>query len=299
MANVLKAKINGVWVEINSGSNIEIPKNTRLLKGDGVGGIMSAVADGDYQSPLVSGTNIKSINGMSILGSGNLIIGDASISVLKYGDSIKKPFDFSNKTIRFFGDSITAGVISGNESGVRYSTLFCQQVNATEINDAVSGSSTAARDGVSNSVYDLINRLSAVEADFIIIAGGTNDYYFQIPMGTFNDTNATTFCGALNLICEKLTAIAPTVPVIFITPINKPVAPTAIEKVYGLDDYRNAIFEVAVSHGYSVINGASLGFPTKHGNNLNAFSYKVIYDGVHPSATGHRMYANSLCGKLL
>lgn len=313
MSNVLKAKINGQWTEISAGggSSIEIPSTTNLLKGDGSGGVSTAtagtdyqaplVAGKDYQVPLVSGTNIKTINNESILGNGNITIG-ASEPKLKYSDSIDKPFDFNGKTIQFYGDSITAGVISGTHESTDkgYAALFCEKVGATIRNSAISGSTTVqTSETVLMSVYDVIDGASSITADYIIIAGGTNDYYYQIPLGTYNSSTPTEFYGGLNGICEMLKTKAPNIKVIFITPINKPTKPTATTKLYDLDDYRNAIFEVATTYAHSVVDGTSLGFPDKHGANLNTFSYKMIWDGVHPTVDGHRMYANSLCGKLL
>jgi len=52
----------------------DIPTTSAMLKGDGEGGAEAATAGTDYQAPLVSGTNIKTINGQSIVGSGNLAI---------------------------------------------------------------------------------------------------------------------------------------------------------------------------------------------------------------------------------
>lgn len=54
---------------------------TGLLKGNGTA-MSAAVAGTDYQAPLVSGTNIKTINGSSVLGSGNLVIGGGSGDVV-------------------------------------------------------------------------------------------------------------------------------------------------------------------------------------------------------------------------
>lgn len=308
MSNILKAKVNGQWVELSSGggSSIDIPSTRNLLKGNGAGGVSAAVPGTDYQTPLTAGTDYQEPieNGditPAMLSSDvyTTIKNNFNLSTLKYGDSIEKPFDFNGKTIQFYGDSITAGVISGEHESTDkgYAALFCEKVGATMRNSAVSGSTTAQK--TANSVYDVVTNASSITADYIIVAGGTNDYYNQVPIGTYNSTDPTTFYGALNGICEALQTKAPNAPVIFITPINKPSAPTATTKLYELDDYRNTIFEVATTYGYSVVNGASLGFPNKHGANLNTFSYKMIFDGVHPTADGHKMYARSLAGKLL
>ena len=303
MGTVLKAKINGQWVEVGSGggsSSIVIPSTNNLLKGNGSGGISAANSGTDYQAPLVNGPNIKTINGESVLGSGNLVVENSP--KLKYGDSIAKPFDFNGKIIQFYGDSITAGVISGqhDSSDKGYAALFCEMVGATMHNGAISASTTAQYQGTATqSVYDVINNSQSIAADYIVIAGGTNDYYYQIPIGLYNSTTPTDFYGGLNEICEMLKTKAPNAKVIFITPINKPTKPTITTKEYDLDDYRNAIFEVATTYGHSVVDGTSLGFPDKHGANLNTFSYKMVWDGVHPTVDGHKMYARSLCGKLL
>lgn len=294
MGAKLKAKINNEWVEVG-GSGEEIPVTSSLLKGDGSGGITSATAGTDYQAPLVSGTNIKTINGQNLLGSGDLTVSGSS--ALKYGDSIDKPYDFQNKTIKFYGDSITAGVKSGtyDASDKGYAQLFCDKVGATMSNSAVSGSTTASISQTNSSVYSVINSAETITADYIIIGTGTNDYYYQVTMGNFDSITVSEFNGALNQICTMLKTKAPDVPVIFITPINKPFQNTYTTKIYSLDDYRNAIFEIATSHGFSVVDGSSLGFPATSGS----YATKMIADGIHPTADGHKMYARSLAGKLL
>lgn len=301
MSNILKAKINGQWVELSSGggSSIDIPSTTNLLKGNGAGGVSAAAPETDYQEPIGNGDITAAMLNSDVY---TTIKKHFNLSTLKYGDSIDKPFDFNGKTIQFYGDSITAGVISGTHESTDkgYAALFCEKVGATMINSAVSGSTTVQTSETTlRSVYDVINGASTITADYIIIAGGTNDYYYQIPLGTYNSSTPTEFYGGLNGICEMLKAKAPNTKVIFITPINKPTKPTATTKLYDLDDYRNAIFEVATTYGHSVVDGTSLGFPDKHGANLNTFSYKMIWDGVHPTVDGHKMYARSLCGKLL
>lgn len=45
-----------------------------IVKGNGSGTLSAAVAGTDYQAPLVSGTNIKTVNGNSLVGSGDVTI---------------------------------------------------------------------------------------------------------------------------------------------------------------------------------------------------------------------------------
>lgn len=53
-----------------------------------------------YQSTLVSGTNIKTINGNSILGSGNLTIGASSLITKASGTGIHILYDLADDTLR-------------------------------------------------------------------------------------------------------------------------------------------------------------------------------------------------------
>lgn len=59
-----------------SGSSTYLYSNSvnGIVKDDGTGVLSAAVAGTDYQAPLVSGTNIKTINNTSLLGSGNIDI---------------------------------------------------------------------------------------------------------------------------------------------------------------------------------------------------------------------------------
>lgn len=52
-----------------------IPSSSAILKGNGSGGVTTATAGTDYQAPLVSGTNIKTVNSNSLVGSGNVSVG--------------------------------------------------------------------------------------------------------------------------------------------------------------------------------------------------------------------------------
>lgn len=86
------------WKEVESsgGNSVKIPITRNLLKGNDNGGVSAANPGSDYQSPLVSGVNIKTINDQSILGSGNIDIeGGTPVSLL------------ADKNIVVFGDSLT------------------------------------------------------------------------------------------------------------------------------------------------------------------------------------------------
>lgn len=224
---------------------------------------------------------------------------NASTTTLQLMESINKPFDFTGKKITAFGDSITQGVTSpGLAAGTPYIRYFADHVGASLQNMAISGTKIA--DDGQYSIYNRITVTFSGETDFIVIAGGTNDFNSGIELGTFASTAGTdTFYGALKGICEYLASNYSSVPVIFITPIpytNKDEnAPNAAG--YTLNQYRKAIYEIGTLYGHSVVNGADLGMPTKAGGWGNAMCDDT--DGCHPSAEGHKLMARSLAGKLL
>lgn len=65
--------------------------STGIVKRTAVNTLEIATAGTDYQAVLVSGTNIKTINGSSVLGSGDLVVGGASTREIIDGDP--SPFD--------------------------------------------------------------------------------------------------------------------------------------------------------------------------------------------------------------
>ena len=222
-------------------------------------------------------------------------------SIYKYGDSLLKPFDFSGKSLVAFGDSITAGVAnegSGNISAYEdaYIRRFSTYVGAILTNNAVSGSTITFVDNESiTSIYTKVTSYSN-EADYIIISGGTNDYNQGRTLGEYGDNTKYTFYGSLKLICEYLKTNYPNTKVIFITPINVTKDFNGHDRKL-LNDYRNAIYEVATSYEYSVVNGIDLIPATLQSGWDNEMINKN--DGCHPTIKGHRLYARNLCGKLL
>lgn len=100
------------------------------------------------------------------------------------------------------------------------------------------------------------------------------------------------FYASVEAICKYLQSYCTEKKIIFITPIN--VAKSFSDTVASLDDYRNAIYEVACSYWYDVICGEDVGIPNVDG----VFKSAMIPDGLHPSKAGHDLYARTLCGIL-
>lgn len=131
------------------------------------------------------------------------------------------------------------------------------------------------------------------DSNFVLIAGGTNDFLYNVPLGTFDGAN-TTFKGALMSTYRQVVERCANAEVIFITP---PPIPQDIDNgeprtnSLGLKviDYRNAIIEFCELYGIKYIDvyiGANIPcmYPSKY-----------FKDRVHPSTVGEdsgqiRMY---------
>ena len=273
----------------------EVPSNAMYLRG----GMWSVSGETYYIEGIYSLNDINTkLRNHDIRISE--IESNTSVLRYKYGDSIKKPFDFDGKTAISFGDSITAGVAnegSGNISvGTNsYINTFSRYVGLSLTNRAVSGSTiTYANNETLESIYTRIMAMTETP-DVIIISGGTNDYNTGKELGNFGDTDSTNFYGALYQICEKLKTYNSNATVIFITPIN-------ITKDFNghdrnlLNNYRNAIYEVATSYGFNVVNGVDLVPVTKQTGWDDTMINHV--DGCHPTVKGHQLYARNLAMKL-
>lgn len=220
-------------------------------------------------------------------------------------ESINKPFDFTNKHINGFGDSIMVGVTSpALVKGVPFIEIFSKHVNAKLYNFAVSGSTFSVDPNwEAGSICEKVMNVTPSDIiDYLFIAGGTNDYNQSRPIGKLTDKNMNTVCGALNNMCEHIEKHMSDRIVIFITPIPYTEAYYKREGYtnalgYNLEDYSRAIYEVATLHGFNVVDGYTLGMPYSSGEWVNSMCDDT--DGCHPTQLGQKLYGRSLAGKLL
>lgn len=224
----------------------------------------------------------------------------------KYWDSLEKPFTFEEKTLVGFGDSITAGVYnegSGNQTTYTdsYIILFANKFNMTLINRPTGGACITSGITEVTPICDKIDEYTFANTsdEIIFIAGGTNDFNSGAPLGQLGDTQTTTFYGALDHICQKLTTDAPNSIVFFITPINLNKEESSfVNAINPLNKYRNAIWEVATKYGFNVVDGSTIGFAEKVNTPWGNLMISPN-DGTHPTLKGHKLYFKGLCKKLL
>ena len=223
---------------------------------------------------------------------------------------------FEGKKVVFIGDSITFGV--GCEDYISDKSLLLQSyvnkfaglTGAEVVNLAISGATLAAN--TSPLYASFISNIIAAnqvpsDADYIVIFGGTNDFWTQIPIGNPSDTTEYTFYGAFNWIFSNLPQKAPNAKVMFITPYQQwrnDVGPDGYaadsyggwgtDRDYGqgtLKAYRNAIIDQVSDFGCPVLDLFTLMPSTK------VIEWRGEYTAlgdVHPNNIGHTRIAELL-----
>ena len=186
-----------------------------------------------------------------------------------------------------YGHTITESVwtkLLAEKHGMILTNFAQNGTTITRKTTTMSGATFLDTDSVHAKVMNNLN--NPVEADYIIVFGGTNDIARndQCPLGTIDDATSQTFYGALNAICQCLIQTYPSGNICFITPYirNAGLATTEICK-----QYVTAIHEVCEKFGGipvfdNTVNGA-LDFSNSY--QANALTMK---DSYHLNETGHK-----------
>ena len=297
---------NGIISAGGGGSSVEIPTTRNLLKGNGGGGVSAANPGFDYQSPLVSGTNIKTINNTSILGSGNINIEGDGASPL------------ADKNIVVFGDSLTdpqSGGISWTESFINiaeynsfrgYGRGYCTWTfkNNTEYNII---DNTDANVG-SNVIWNQFNKLkhdvdnnNTPTPDIIMIFCADNDILQNKTIGSESATfkaeaqssDIKTLTNMMDSIRYNIDTINAEYPNCIIVPII-PLLPSQYAKS---KTYRDALITCYNNLGLSYID-------VMYGSGIAWYRevMKKTYfagDGVHLSEAGSMKIAKFIYQSLI
>jgi lysophospholipase L1-like esterase len=192
------------------------------------------------------------------------------------------------KKVIFFGDSITVQNLF---------QPFVQSVHEfTYVNNGVSGSciATGKEDVETDLIHRdaLITRLTAVNAlagDVIFVFAGTNDGYYNVPIGTISDAVTTTFYGALKTLITNLQANNVAKKIVFATPLPRGNSRTSgawqktnigLAAYPGQKAYADAIKDVCGQYGVPVLDLFS----------RSGFTYENISqftsDNTHPNSVG-------------
>lgn len=135
------------------------------------------------QDKLVSGTNIKTVNGQSLLGDGDITIESGDFTVVGGSDGAQ----WAGKTWYAYGTSLTATN--------KYTKTVQELSGLSLVNKGISGGGISAG---SKAVKAAIMKTTdgKLNADLITLEVGANDA--STALGEIYDTSDSTFCGNLN-----------------------------------------------------------------------------------------------------
>lgn len=211
--------------------------------------------------------------------------GGYSITTVKA--SIPTTTEFETQKIIWLGDSITFGYGATAEDK-KFRNIVAEELNfASSVSYAVGGATITKIVSESTNFIDIAPTM-ATDADVIMVMGGINDAFNDVPIGTDTDTDPeATFYGALNDLMTSLKATYTGKRIIFMSPYN----------TYGEDplDYANAMKARAIFHGVEYIDiYNNIGFNLQNLEDKNRFAV----DSTHLSDIGNRRIADILISYL-
>lgn len=222
------------------------------------------------------------------------------------GETLLEKNQWSGKVASFLGDSITAGI----NTTKRYDQFLNEMIGfSTSNNYGISGSTIAEK---SNPMWSRAANIAS-DSDLVFVFGGTNDFNKAIPIGSFYNedetgrtfnTDTSTFCGAINRMCDTLLTKFPKGQIVLMTPIHRCVfntQPSDMQKnnigLY-VEAYVEKIREACDIYSLHMIDlySDSRLFPQ---NTANAQLYfHDDTDELHPNAHGHWAIARLIYEKL-
>ena len=199
-----------------------------------------------------------------------------------------------DKLIAFNGDSICEGLANGGG----YAKILKDQTGCLVENRAISGGTLAINKRNAHMVVNDIVNMSD-NADLVILEGGINDYWQDIPMGEMkpltdfeSEVDKETVLGALESIFRTCMEKWLGVPIIYV--IVHPVARTRYvpNRVgYTFEELAEGIRKMCKKYSIAVVDllNESGGF----NGNIQRIAKKYTVnggDGCHPNAEGYRLY---------
>ena len=218
----------------------------------------------------------------------------------------KEENQWNGKSAVFVGDSITAGT---GTTKIYYEYLKESLGLGSVTAMGVPGSCISAASDYGQNKQPLINRYQNIpSADLIVIFMGANDYGHETPLGSIEDKQDGTFCGALNTIVPALVAKHTSSKIVFVTSLHRYGFGTS--KILGtkftydnipngvgaaLGDYVDAIKTVCAKNGVSVLD-----LHTECTLDPSDVEVRSEYmpDGIHPNADGHELIAEIMASHI-
>ena len=262
--------------------------------------IIYASSDSNVGTPAESFTYTYNCEVDSLIYlSGNETI-PATIEVINDGINISNVENKLNgKKLGCDGDSIMYGA----ENTTSYANLIAANNNMTLDKVARSGATIASGttgSGGQNRHWICEGVLTiATDCDYVIVNGGINDYWNDVPMGTFTESytdavDSTNFYGALETLCRNLLSRFPTKKIAFVTNhhIKNTYYTIRSSSHLAFKDYLDAIYKVMSKYGIKVIDvGENTHFDTALSQFLQyTIEDEGVRDGTHPTIQGYNLF---------
>ena len=194
------------------------------------------------------------------------------------------------KSLFVVGDSVAFGFGSGGKS---YADIIAEKNKMSMKKVAVSGTTFAKRDGLTNSILEQVQMMDKLY-DYVLIEGGFNDYFQKdkgvsigtIPKNMNSSRDDKTTYGALDSICLWLKQNYPASKILFVVP-HKIMTNTGV-----LDDgfypYLQAIRNVCEKYSISYADIALKGGCTPFYQEFRDTYFSG--DGIHPNLEGYESF---------
>lgn len=210
----------------------------------------------------------------------------------------------------FLGDSITLGYGLEDQTK-RFSSVFCQMTQWEEVNYGITGTLVAKAGPSESNGTAFLDRYETMEdGDFVVVFGGTNDYFWSDTDIYGEDTEDNKyFANAVKNLCVGLREKYPGKPIVFIVPYqqrgigNYSGCANYLESSFHLSDmenitgnalkqYADTLCKVCAENDVPVLDlYHDFGIDIAH---CDADFEKYTIDGCHPSVDGHRRIAEFL-----
>lgn len=197
---------------------------------------------------------------------------------------------FFGKVANFLGDSQTDD--AGNYKSVFFYDWLKDILGLSATNNyGYSGTTIMPIEGQTRSFLERYTSMSD-DADLIVVWGGTNDYHYGHALGAVDDTENTTFCGALNNLCKGLIAKYPQKSILFVTPTPRGNIASAVATQ---KEYADAIIDVCAKYCIPVFDA----FRKCNMPIIADSDRRYTADGLHLNDLGHEILGKSMANFIL
>ncbi len=212
--------------------------------------------------------------------------------------------ELKGKKVNFLGDSITEGAGASGPAHF-FVNVFGQKTGAVVRNYGIGGTRIARKKAPSASArWDLcfLDRVETMDpdADIVVIFGGTNDFgHGDAPLGTFEDTDEYTFCGAMKSLLERTINRYPDALIVVMTPLHRLSEASTVNEIglpcEPLETFVRTEKEIAAHYGIPVLDLWSVSGIQPL---VPIMKERYTADGLHPNDRGAERVADRLIGFL-